>query len=356
MMTKNIKFSPQDWDRIKQNWTAWWHHDLDRPMVVVDDVDWAGKAFVPQFSGWDVENDTILIDEVLDYYQKIIDTANYYGDAWPRWWPNFGAGVMAAFQGAQVGVDENTVWFDQLPVHQLADLKIRYDPDNYWWRWIKAIVQAAVERWDRQISVAITDLGGTADILASLRGTQNLLMDLYDVPEEVDRLVAQTTQVWLNYYDELHTIIKAASNGSSGWAPLWAPGPMYMLQSDFAYMISPSMFERFVLPDLETICNHLEYGFYHLDGKGQIPHLDMLMGIERLRGIQWIPGDGAPPPEEWLPLLKRIRDSGKLCQLYVSAEGALKIARELGGKGFTFMISPVPDNGIEALVEELYSL
>ncbi len=46
-----------------------------------------------------------------------------------------------------------------------------------------------------------------------------------------------------------------------------------MLQSDFAYMLSPSMFERFVLPDLETICNHLDYGFYHLDGKNQIPHL-----------------------------------------------------------------------------------
>ena len=37
-------------------------------------------------------------------------------------------------------------------------------------------------------------------------------------------------------------------------------------------------------------------------------------------------------------MLKRIRDGGKLCQVYVTPEGALKIARELGGKGFAFCI------------------
>ncbi len=46
-----------------------------------------------------------------------------------------------------------------------------------------------------------------------------------------------------------------------------------MLQCDFAYMISPQMFERFVLPDLTACCEALEHGFYHLDGKGQIRHL-----------------------------------------------------------------------------------
>ena len=113
-----------------------------------------------------------------------------------------------------------------------------------------------------------------------------------------------------------------------------------MLQSDFSYMISPAMFERFVMPDLTACCNHLDHGFYHLDGKGEIPHLDMLLSIERLRGIQWIPGDGQPPPHKWLPLLKRIRDGGKLCQVFVSLEGARTIVRNLGGRGFMFVFEP----------------
>jgi 5-methyltetrahydrofolate--homocysteine methyltransferase len=355
-MKSDVQFTPQDWERIKRDWSAWWEHDLDRPMVVVEDFDWQGKSFIPQFDGWDLEKDMYPTDSVLDYYQSILETASFYGDSWPRWWPNFGAGIVAGFQGAKIGVDENTVWFEAPETFGFGDLQIQFDAKNYWWRWVKAITLAAVNRWGDQITVATTDLGGNADILASLRGTQNLLMDLYDIPEVVDDLIAQTTQLWLHYYDELHRIIRAAGIGTTAWAPLWSPGRYYMLQSDFAYMISPSMFERFVLPDLEAICHQLDHGFYHLDGKGQIPHLDMLLGMERLCGIQWIPGDGAPPPEKWLPLLKRIRQAGKLCQLYVSAEGALTIARELGGKGFTFVISPAPKQGIEEVVKALYRL
>jgi hypothetical protein len=76
--------------------------------------------------------------------------------------------------------------------------------------------------------------------------------------------------------------------------------------------------------------------------------------LEKLRGIQWIPGDGQPPPEEWLPLLKRIRDGGKLCQLSVSPEGALTIVRELGGKGFALYIEQTMDQ--EEAERFLYAL
>ena len=355
-MAINLKFTPKNWERTRNNWNAWWNHDLDRAMVVPDVYLWRqSKAFVPQIEGWDFTRDIFPIDPVLDYYQGFLENITFYGDSWPRWWPNYGAGIIAGFQGVSIGVDENTVWFEPPSDTPLKHIDIHYDPDNFWWRWVSAITRAAVARWGNQVTVAFTDLGGNADILASLRGTQNLLMDLYDSPEIVEQLVTETTQVWLRYYEELYSIITTANNGTSSWAPLWSPGRHYMLQSDFAYMISPPMFERFVLPDLETICNHLDYGFYHLDGKGQIPHLDMLLSIKNLKGIQWIPGDGAPPPEDWLPLLKRIRDAGKLCQLYVSAEGALKIARELGGKGFTFMIDLVPESELDGLLKNLYA-
>jgi hypothetical protein len=118
-----------------------------------------------------------------------------------------------------------------------------------------------------------------------------------------------------------------------------------MLHSDFAYRISPRMFERFVLPDLAACCEQLDHAFYHLE---------LLLSLERLRGIQWIPGDGQPPPEEWLSVLQRIRDAGKLCQLYVSPKGARTIARELGGRGFAFYIlQPMPRSEAESSLREI---
>jgi 5-methyltetrahydrofolate--homocysteine methyltransferase len=181
-------------------------------------------------------------------------------------------------------------------------------------------------------------LGGNLDILASFRETEPLLFELIDHPEHVEQLASQITALWLRYYDELDALIRPACRGTTTWAPTWSTGKTYMLQSDFAYMISPAMFERFVLPDLTSCCEHLDHGFYHLDGVGQIPHLDPLLSITRLRGIQWIPGRGQPQSDQWLPLLKRIRDGGKLCQVYVTPEGARRIVSNLGGRGFHFLI------------------
>ena len=358
-MQTNIRFEERDWDRIRRDWTAWWHHDLERPMVIVNATEFQGgeKFCVQGFGGWDVEAGKFPIEPVLDYHQKIIETEHYYGDSWPRWWPNFGPGIVAGFVGAKVHNDANTVWFELPAKPRLTEILPQYSPENFWWKWVQEITRSASQRWGRQVTVAHTDLGGNLDIIASLRGTQNLLMDLYDAPQEVDRLVGETTRLWLRYYDELHEIICEADNGTTSWTPLWCPGRYYMLQCDFAYMISPKMFERFVLPDLEACCNHLDHGFYHLDGKGQIPHLDILLGIKSLRGIQWVSGDGQPPPAEWLPLLKRIRDAGKLCQIYASPKGVLDVVRELGGKGFAFWITELyPPEEIEAFLHTLETL
>jgi 5-methyltetrahydrofolate--homocysteine methyltransferase len=210
---------------------------------------------------------------------------------------------------------------------------------NVWWKRVRDLTQGMVERWGGNVAVGHTDLGGNLDILASLRTTEGLLYDVIDQPEEVERLVGRITALWLRYYDELDAMIRPACRGTTCWAPIWSTGKTYMLQCDFSYMISPDMFERFALPDLTACCAHLDHGFYHLDGKGQIPHLDMLLSISRLRGIQWIPGDGQPPPDQWLWLLKRIRDGGKLCQVFVSPEGARTIVKNLGGRGFLLVIA-----------------
>lgn len=103
-------------------------------------------------------------------------------------------------------------------------------------------------------------------------------------------------------------------------------------------MISPQMFERFVMPDLTTCCDFLDDPFYHLDGKGQLKHLDMLTSLKKLKGIQWGPGAGQPEPEEWSEVIRKIRNANKLCWVGVSPEGALRIKKEFGRKGFIFSI------------------
>lgn len=355
-MTRWYEFDSTDWDRIETTWRAWWAGELDRPIVTVVTRD--PGTYPP-------EGDDFLtrfpldkpVEEIIDYFEKRLNTLHYYGDAYPKYWVNFGAGVIAAFLGSGVEYSTGTTWFQPLGVQSLSEIVLAFDPNNVWWQRAQAITRAAAKHWNGRVVVAYTDLGGNMDILASLRGTEKLLMDCIEQPDEVVRLVSEITRLWQRYFDELEAMMPPTQHGRAAWAPPWCPSRGYMLQCDFSYMISPKMFERFVMPDLVACCDSLDYPFYHMDGKGQLVHLDLLLSIEKLRGIQWQPGDGQPLADSWLDVLRRIREAGKLCQVYVTLDGALKIARELGGKGFLFDIqdrgTPITPQQLEAFYEEL---
>ena len=335
-----FNFTDADWERVERDTMAWWAGELARPLVWLAATDpLPQKAPYRFLSNYPLDKPA---EELIDLYEPFLEATRFYADAFPWWWINFGPGIVAGFLGASVNsvsTPSETVWFTPSQVVDIQALDLEVDADNAWWKRVKEVTAAIVERFGKHLAVSHTDLGGNLDILASFRDTEGLLFDLIDHPDEVDRLVSRISELWLRYYDELDALIRPSCRGTSCWTPIWSTGKTYMLQSDFAYLISPAMFERFILPDLVACCEHLDHGFYHLDGKGQIPHLDYLLSIDRLRGIQWIPGDGQPPADQWLPLLKRIRDGGKLCQVFVSPGGARTIVKNLGGRGFLLVIS-----------------
>ncbi|NDJ76964.1 MAG: hypothetical protein GYB65_11975 [Chloroflexi bacterium] len=358
---KYNEFTAADWSRIRQDWTAWWDGTLERPLVLI----WTREPGHPPGSihdnlvRWPAGTDA---QSILDYYQPHLETTHYHGDAFPQWWLNAGPGIVASFLGSAPHFADDggwgTTWFERLGVDSLNEIHPTYDPHNAWWLHCQNLMKAAIARWGDTVVMGCTDLGGNMDILASLRGTMELLYDCFDNPAEIDRLTRAITALWLRYFDEMQAIIDTGAPGMSYWAEFWSPGPGYMLQSDFCYMISPEMFERFVLPDLETCCAHIEYPFYHLDGKGQLIHLERMLQIPNLRGIQWQPGDGQPLADGWLDVLRQIREAGKLCQVFVNRKGAMTIARELGGAGFQFQVTAeglTPEEA-DAFVAEIHAL
>jgi 5-methyltetrahydrofolate--homocysteine methyltransferase len=338
--TMNLQFSINDMQRVKQDWTNWWKGTIDHPFFGIEAIDdeAAGIPFTYN-EVTPVETDALSAEQILDGIEEFGEGIHWYGGAFPKFWPNYGPGLMAAFLGSNLRIQPDTVWFDPLGVDGLAQIKPCFNPENLWWQQVRKLTTLATERWDERVMVGFTDLGGNLDILASLRGSENLLLDLSDDPEDVLGLLTEITHLWMQYYDQLFNQTNGNESGTCGWSPLWAPGKLYMLQSDFSYMISPRMFKRFVMPDLTACCDFLDYPFYHLDGVGQLNHLDQILSIPNLRGIQWIPGAGQPEPEVWIDVLKKIRDAGKLCQVYVTRTGMEKIVSALGWQGFYFHIN-----------------
>ena len=333
----DVGFTPRQWRHVAETYGAWWRGELERPLVqLVLRKPREEKPHSRFLTNWPED---LSEDRMVAMALDMLEDQRLYGDAFPRFFVNFGPGVAATFTGARLRTAPDTVWFEPGQQRDIADIHIELDTDSRWWKHIAWFTRTLVESIGDRVQISFTDLGGNLDILASLTGTEQLLVYLADRPAEVGRCMRDITRMWIEAYDRLYDIIVPNSPGTQAWAPTWAPGTTYMLQSDFCYMISPEMFGQFVMPDLKACCDHMDYNFYHMDGVGQLAHLDQLLAIENLHGVQWVPGTGKPEASEWPDVLGRIRDAGKLCQVFATPQGAVDILRRYGGAGFLIRVS-----------------
>ena len=347
-----IDFDVQRWQRVKDDARRWWAGELDRPLIHVT-VGGADprrpEPDLPAYGFTAFYDDSVSPEAIVDRWDYGLSCRRYPGDAFPAVWPNFGAGVEAAFLGARLICrhDAPTVWFAPDADREIADLHFAYDGENRWLRRVKDVCRAAMERWDGQVQVAMTDLGGNLDVLSTFRPSEKLLLDLYDHPDQVKRAAWEAHELWFRYFEEIDAVLQPTNPGYTAWAAILSPEPYYMLQCDFCYMISPAMFDAFVRPELAAACGRLDHPFYHLDGPGQLPHLDSLLSIPDLAGVQWIPGAGAPGQRHWPDVYRRIHQAGKLIQLYAE-NGDLElldvVADQIGSADGIILIGEVgPD-------------
>jgi len=338
----SIDFNQARWERIRANSRAWWAGELKRPLVHVtlgghDPGRPEPKLPLHHFTAfYDL---SVPAEDIVDRWDYHLSCCRFLGDAFPVIWPNFGPGVVAALLGAQLNatVEAGTVWFHPSEDHDIRDIHFEYDPDNIWLHRIKNIMRAAMERWQGLVLVSMTDLGGNLDILSSFRPGEQLLLDLYDHPEEVKRLIWEAHELWWRYFDEFNSVLQPVNPGYSAWAGIFSPDPSYMFQCDFCYMIGPDMFDEFVKPELAASCRRMPNGFYHLDGPGQLPHLDSMLTIPELKGIQWVSGAGVPSPMHWPEVWRKIKGAGKLMQLIDGSAALDAVANAIGtAEGITF--------------------
>ncbi len=332
-------FAAEDWQRVDTNWSAWWRGDLERPIIpFVVNLPERNKpgSIDPWWVMFNVEFSTTVSELIAGWEAALVSRA-YGCDAFPIAFPNFGPGVIAAYLGAtpHPRSADNTVWFHPPANLTYPNIHWPYSEDSDWFQRMLGIYEEAIERWRGGVLLTLTDLGGNMDILASFRPAEDLLLDLYDRPQEVERLIWEAHERWWQYWDRFNRVLQPTNPGYSSWAGLFSTTPHYMLQCDFCHMISPKMFGRFVKPELVASCRKLDRPFYHLDGPGQLAHLDSLLEIDELAGVQWIPGAGAAPAHEWIDVYRRIRDAGKLVQFQDGIDGLERVAQKLGSlRGF----------------------
>ena len=247
----------------------------------------------------------------------------YFGqDAIQREFVNFGPGVLAGLVGAPYKVSRDSIWFDREPPIKdwgtVPELAIQKDQKLY--QWIDSQTRALCDNAKGRYTVSFTDIGGQYDVLYSLRG-EELLMDLIEYPDEVMAAEAQLDRAFIDYFNTYKNIIGPTGCGYTTWIPLVHDKPWYPIQCDMSVMISPCMFEEFVLPALDQVSTAIGEAVYHLDGPGEIKHLDMILSLPHVHAVQWVPLPDLKDEnggyiynftsEESIGVVKRILASGK---------------------------------------------
>ncbi|MFX0165226.1 MAG: hypothetical protein ACFFAG_12405 [Promethearchaeota archaeon] len=310
----------EDISEAKERLKAWWDHEIiDRPAISYY-YPREGASFTGLLDifglGWDLAKYPDSIEQVLKNFEDRISGLYFGGENIPSFFPNYGAGIMAAVFGVIPKYQTRTVWFSRpTPVDEIVSLleSVKLNNDNPWYSRLLRITEYAAKKSQGKYQVSMTDLGGILDILSSFLGPKNIILTMKRRPDIIDTCRAVILEKTLKVYDDLQNIIEKYNDGCNAWLNVWNAKRWYPIQCDFSAMLNPKWFKRFALPDIKAQAAHMDYSIYHLDGPLAITHLDDLLSIPELTGIQWVPGDGREPMghEKWYPIYKKIQATGK---------------------------------------------
>lgn len=338
----NLKFKA-DWNRIKKCYTSWWNCQNTEPIFNMHIYHESGsnRSSVPLTPA----DKWLDIDSILANEENIMELSSYLADGYPGVTPYLGPGSLGTFLGAIPEFEMGTVWYEPC-YDDICKADIIFDKSSRWWNWTLKFINMALQKGKGKYLVEMPDLCENLDTIAAIVGTQPLLYHLYDYPEEVHRLQKKILPVWFNVFETLYQLIKDEDGGMCfGFFGIWAPGRMAKLQCDFSAMISPDMFSEFVFPYLKEQSDKLDYALYHLDGPGELPHLEQILSIDSIQALQWVPLPGIYDPGDpyWDTLYRRILDAGKALHLSMSVESVEPFIKRMGKKGILIRTNPKSD-------------
>jgi hypothetical protein len=323
-----------DLDGIKSRFDAFWNREVPgRPLVAINcppavytprefsvpdslEARWTDIEYQCNLACWRAENSVCL------------------GEAFPMFMPNVGPDSFTAFLGARLRfLDDATSWVEPC-VQDLADYTPHFDPANKWWVHMCDLIDAVCELAPGRFLVGIPDLHGGGDALAALRHPDKLALDLFDRPDDIKRIMPVLTDIYRRVLDGYHARISRVQDCSTTWLTACSRGRYTALQNDFSGLISPAMFGEFFLEEIRVLAAELGNSLYHLDGPSALGNLPLLLKVDALDGIQWVPGAGAKPMSEWVDVCRQVLEGGKCLNIQAPAAEV------------PFLLSSLPHEGL----------
>ncbi len=332
----SLRYKPE-WDETKDRFRHWWAGEAtDRCAIAIT----APRRDVPYRPAPEMPETPLQywtdLDLAAERNRYAMERTAYLGESLPIWTVGYpGHTAIPAFLGCPTELAWDTGWWEPIlngeTLDDVFDLKI--DPQHPWWTFALAALRRAVEESRGACIPSIGAFGGSGDTLAALRGTERLLIDVVERPEQVRAAEDYLMSMWFEVYEAFYGVIHEAAEGSICWFALWSPGRFYAAQNDFSYMISPRQFADIFLPVIDRQTQFLDHCVYHVDGIGAFAHVPVLCSLAHLQAIQILPGAGKPSPLHYMDVLQSVQRAGKNLHITIPPQEVQLALEHLSSRG-----------------------
>jgi hypothetical protein len=304
----------KDFQDAAANWGRFWSGDLHRPVL---------RITAPKNDGNPVSMPNAYLykdrkaEELLDAFEEYLDNTLFIAEAIPCYHISFAPDHFSAYLGADIKSNENsreTTWVVPI-IKDWDDAEIKFKPDSAWWEKTAEFLSAFRKRFEGRAVLVPPNIQGGLDCLSAIRGVNELLMDIIDVPDKVERALDQVS-VAVSETQNAYREFLDPNAGYMNRHMMYSAQAISVPQCDFSCMISPEMFNKFQMPVLKKELEGSGPVDYHLDGPGAIQHLESICSLDTIRVIQWQPGAGEAAEKDWWDLYKKINDLGKGIYLF----------------------------------------
>jgi hypothetical protein len=325
-----MKYKP-DWSEARERLAALWAgRFLDRPCVAVTAPSGCGLVAPPPPPA-NPEDKWLGPDWVLADLRARLENTWWGGEAVPS---HLLMGGWTVCLGGRPRFDLATIWFEPFAVDFDRPPPFRNAPDDPWWeKHARLYGRVAAFAGRDDFLLGQPCLLPANDLIALHMGTEAFLVALLDHPRWMRDAITAGARDLLAAHRRLADRVKERHEfwyGNAGWMPFWAPEPYLATQSDVSCLLSPELFDEFVVPELEIYGRAFGRLWYHLDGGDARQHLPRLLTLPYVRVVQYTPRPSEPPNgPAHLDFYRRVQAAGRILHLALPPQNVEPLIRAL---------------------------
>lgn len=298
--------------KIDRYYAFWRRERTDRPIL---GVTLATYTPMEMFSAIDLPEDGEIKPEDLDLevflkwyeddYQRNLELK---GDQFWVAVPFWGIPWMEAILGCSVRISGTSIWAEPFLEEYREFPNVDLSARNPWVAKLLEFIDRLVDRFGKENPVAPPFMRGPSDLIAALRDPQRAMLDLFEFPDEIPRLVEILSESWVNVAKAGLDAIPSFHGGyCNGNRQIWAPGTCMETQEDATGLMSPQFYSDFYASGTRRIVSSFDYGWIHLHS-ANLQSLDTILKMDEMAAVE-VTIDTPPSPsvEELLPDLNKIQ-------------------------------------------------